>query len=111
MHPRTTDQTGSLLQLPRGAPALLQLWPIFVPLLILLIPPACAAQAVEVVPPDLRGARQPQVAVSLQGRIFVAFGKENQILCATSADGGKTFSAAREVARVPKLTLGMRRGP
>lgn len=59
--------------------------------------------------PD-RGARQPQVAVAASGRIYVAFGRDNEVRCAASADGGRTF-ATTTVGSPGTLALGMRRGP
>jgi hypothetical protein len=70
-----------------------------------------AAQPVEVLPPDLRGAVQPQVAVARNGNIFVTFAKGNLIYCTASTDGGKSFRRPVEIATLPKLALGMRRGP
>lgn len=69
-------------------------------------------QAVRVVPADGpdREARQPQVAVGSQGRIFVAFGVGNTIRCARSGDEGKTFEVGT-VGSPGVLSLGMRRGP
>lgn len=69
------------------------------------------AQPVEVVTPELRGAVQPQVAVAPKGGVFVAFGKGAAVYCATSTDGGQTFRPPVEVASLPKLALGLRRGP
>lgn len=68
-------------------------------------------QPVEVLPPDLRGAVQPQVAVAPGRGIFLTFGKENSVFCAASTNGGKTFLRPVEVGRLPKLALRMRRGP
>src|SRR4051794_1410383 len=72
---------------------------------------ASHAQPVEILPPSLRGATQPQVAVAPNGNIFITFGKESTVYCATSTNGGKTFLGPREVAKLSKLSLGMRRGP
>lgn len=69
------------------------------------------AQPVEILPPGLRGAVQPQVAVAPGGSIFVTFGKGAAIYCVGSTNGGKTFMRPVEVASLPKLALGMRRGP
>jgi len=69
------------------------------------------AGPVEVVPPDLRGAMQPQVAVTANGGAYVAFGKEGDVYCAASPDGGRSFGPAVRVGRLPKLALGKRRGP
>ena len=51
-----------------------------------------AAAPVEILPPDLRGAVQPQVAVAPSGRIHVVFGKDNAIYHTTSPDE-RAFSA------------------
>src|SRR6188768_4073612 len=48
-----------------------------------------AGSPVEVIPESLRGAIQPQAAVSADGAVHVAFGKSSTIYCATSLDGGK----------------------
>ncbi len=56
------------------------------------------------------GVKQPQAAVDAKGRIFVAFGKGNEIRCAVSEDLGKTFREGR-VGSIGALSLGMRRGP
>jgi hypothetical protein len=72
--------------------------------------PALAAP-VEIIPPELRGAAQPQVAVAPGGRIHVVFGKAVSLYHTASADGGRTFSPPVRIADVPKLALGMRRGP
>src|SRR4051794_4989290 len=69
------------------------------------------AQPVEILPPSLRGAIQPQVATAPNGNIFVTFGKNSSIYCTTSTNGGKTFLEPCPVAKLPKLSLGMRRGP
>lgn len=55
--------------------------------------------------------RQPQAAVDANGTIFVTFGAEETIYCSTSSDGGESFSAPVKVADVPRLALGLRRGP
>ena len=65
----------------------------------------------KVLPDDLVGAKQPQVAVDPAGTTFVAFGKENSVFVTRSADGGKTFESPTRVGGFEKLALGMRRGP
>ena len=59
--------------------------------------------------PD-REAKQPQAALDAKGRIFVAFGRGNDVRCAVSTDEGRTFQATT-VGTVGSLSLGMRRGP
>lgn len=70
-----------------------------------------SAQPVEILPSDWRGAIQPQVAVAADGNIFVAFGKDSTVYCTFSTDGAKKFHSPIKVATLPKLALGMRRGP
>ena len=56
-------------------------------------------------------AAQPQLAATADGRVYVAFGRGQEIFVARSDDGGGTFAPANKVATLPKLMLGMRRGP
>ncbi len=79
-------------------------------LLTCIVVSTLTAAPVEVIPPDLRGAVQPQVAVAPSGRIHVVFGKDNAIYHTTSPDG-RTFSAPVKVGELEKLALRMRRGP
>lgn len=57
------------------------------------------------------GAREPQVAVSPSGAVFVAFGARDTVYCARSGDGAQTFERPVTVAAAGHLSLGMRRGP
>jgi hypothetical protein len=57
-----------------------------------------------------RGAKQPQAAVDHKGRIYVAFGRGNEVRCAVSIDDGRSFDV-HTVGQVGALALGMRRGP
>ena len=68
------------------------------------------AAPVEIIPPELRGAVQPQVAVTPSGRIHVVFGKDTAIYHTASADG-RSFSAPVKIGELEKLALRMRRGP
>ena len=68
------------------------------------------AAPVEIIPLELRGAVQPQIAVSPDGRIHVVFGRENAIYHTSSLDG-RTFSPAVKVGALEKLALRVRRGP
>ena len=69
-----------------------------------------AAAPVEIIPPELRGSVQPQVAVAPSGRIHVVFGKDNAVFHTTSLDG-RAFSAPVKIGELDKLALKMRRGP
>ena len=77
---------------------------------LLLLAPLLSAAPVEILPPELRGAVQPQVAVAPSGRIHVVFGKDTAIFHTTSPDG-RTFSAPVKIGTLEKLALKMRRGP
>ncbi len=77
---------------------------------LILVTTSCFAAPVEIIPPELRGAVQPQVAVASSGRIHVVFGKGTAIYHTASADG-RSFSEPVKVAELQKLALGMRRGP
>ena len=79
--------------------------------LLLLHPSLSNGAPVEIVPAELQGALQPQVAVAPTGRIHVTFGKGSAIYHAASLDAGHTFTRPVQVGELPKLALGMRRGP
>jgi hypothetical protein len=68
------------------------------------------AAPVEIIPAELRGGSQPQVAVAPNGRVHVVFGKGTTIYHTASADG-RSFSAPVKIGDLDKLALGMRRGP
>lgn len=67
---------------------------------------------VEVTPRgSVAGAKQPQLAVTADGAIHVAFAAGETIDLVTSTDGGASFSAPQKVGSIPGLMAGMRRGP
>jgi hypothetical protein len=68
------------------------------------------AAPVELVPPGLRGAIQPQVAVASSGDVHVVFGQGKAVYHTTTADGRK-FSEPVKIGELEKLALGKRRGP
>lgn len=73
---------------------------------------AAEAMPVRIVSEDaVASPRQPQVAIDEAGTIFVAFGASDAIYCCTSADRGQTYSDPVKIGSLPKLSLGMRRGP
>ena len=76
----------------------------------IFLAPLVSAAPIEILPPELRGAVQPQVAVPPSGRIHVVFGKDNAVFHTTSADG-RAFSAPVKIGELDKLALKMRRGP
>jgi hypothetical protein len=57
------------------------------------------------------GLRQPQASVSNTGKIVVTFGAGDVVYFCNSADQGQSFTLPAKVGEVPKLALGMRRGP
>ncbi|WP_152052076.1 sialidase family protein [Tautonia marina] len=58
-----------------------------------------------------REARQPQVTIGADGRVYLAFGAGNEVRVASSDDGGRSFSEPVPVGSPGMLALGMRRGP
>ncbi|MEO7411841.1 MAG: sialidase family protein [Opitutaceae bacterium] len=62
-------------------------------------------------PTRIPGAAQPQLAVASDGRVWLAYGKGTEVFVARSDDSGATFGAPSSIATLPKLALGMRRGP
>ena len=69
------------------------------------------ADPVAIVPADFGNALQPQVAIAADGTVHVALGRGTEIFVATSRNGGRSFEAPVKVGELPKLALGMRRGP
>ncbi|MEO5959876.1 MAG: sialidase family protein, partial [Opitutaceae bacterium] len=84
----------------------MKLHPLFAGLVVAVSLLAPLAPAVEI-----PNAAQPQLAVGADGRVWLAFGRGDEVLAARSDDGGATFTAPTVVAKLPKLMLGMRRGP
>ncbi len=79
---------------------------------ILILSLRAFAAPVEIVPPSLTGALQPQVAIGAKGEIHVVFGqKSGAVFHTLSTDGARTFRAPVKVGALPKLALGMHRGP
>ncbi len=70
------------------------------------------AAPVEIAPSSFTGALQPQVAVGAKGEIHVVFGqKDGAIFHTLSTDEARTFRAPVKIGALPKLALGMHRGP
>ena len=76
------------------------------PRLALVLTLAGAAYAAE-----FPNAAQPQLAATADGRVWLAFGRGQEIFVARSTDQGATFSEPVRVAALPSLMLGRRRGP
>lgn len=72
-----------------------------------LSPLAAAGPArVEIFP-----AAQPRLATTVTGRVYLAYGNGTTAYVARSDDAGASFAPAVAIATVPKLMLGLRRGP
>ena len=52
---------------------------------------------------SIPNAKQPQLAVSAGGRIYLTYGHDNAIYCMVKADGGQAFSPPNEIAKVGAL--------
>lgn len=70
----------------------------------------CTA-ALHAAPVEIPHAAQPQLAATADGRVWLAFGRGKEIFVARSDDQGATFAAPVQVAALPSLMLGKRRGP
>ena len=70
-----------------------------------------AAAPVEITPPDLRAAQQPQVSIGERGDINVVFGRDGSIYHSVSTDEAGTFRPPVKIGALPELALGMHRGP
>jgi hypothetical protein len=68
------------------------------------------AAPVDILPAGFEGALQPQVSLDARGAIHVAFGKGTSVYHVQSKDGTH-WSAPTLVGTLPKLALGLRRGP
>lgn len=60
---------------------------------------------------ELPQAAQPRLATTTAGRVYLAYGNGSAVYVARSDDAGTSFAPAVAVASVPKLMLGLRRGP
>ena len=59
----------------------------------------------------LPGAKEPQVAVSDSGNVYVAFGVKDALYLCASHDAGASYEPPVKIDDAPNLMLGMRRGP
>ncbi len=82
---------------------------LFVPLCLISVSSG-NADPIEIIPPSLRGAVQPQVAVAPSGRVHVVFGQDDTIYY-VAGSVGQGFSSPVKIATIEKLALGKRRGP
>jgi hypothetical protein len=83
--------------------------PSFVRLSVLLA--AVAAIAGPAAAAEFPQAAQPQLAATADGRVWLVFGRGQEIWVARSDDGGAHFAGSVRVAALPSLMLGRRRGP
>ncbi|MEQ1828686.1 MAG: sialidase family protein [Pirellula sp.] len=60
---------------------------------------------------DKLAPMEPQAAIDEHGTIHLAYGVGNRVFYCRSTDRGKSFEPGKEIASVPNLSLGMRRGP
>ena len=81
-------------------------------LITALLVPILHAEPLALSGPDYAGALQPQVTIVGKGEIHLVFGrKDGSISHSASSDGGRTFGAPVKIGTLPKLALGMHRGP
>jgi hypothetical protein len=68
------------------------------------------AAPVDLLPAGFEGAMQPQVSLDIRGEAHLVFGKGTSVYYIRS-DDGTHWSAPALVGSLPKLALGLRRGP
>lgn len=66
---------------------------------------------IRVTPDSFTQAREPQIAIDMDERVYIAYGMGNVIYVSSSADKGNSYGAPIKVGEAGKLSLGMRRGP
>lgn len=66
---------------------------------------------VRVTPPEFANAKEPQVAIDADHKVYVVYGQEDSTYLSCSDDKGRTFSKPNLVGTAGKISLGMRRGP
>lgn len=84
-----------------------------IPVLLLAVLPlsgASLSKAQRLTPPEFGEAKQPHPAISKDGGIHVVFGKGDEVYM-VSSDAAGAFSEPVKVGQLPRLALGMRRGP
>jgi hypothetical protein len=72
---------------------------------------AAGERADGVLSDSIEDARQPQLAVSADGKVFLTFGRDNAIYFAVKPDLAHGFGRPIRVAKVGEMALGVRRGP
>jgi hypothetical protein len=70
-----------------------------------------AAASVQVTPSSFLEAKEPQIAIDRDHTIYIAYGMGNSIYVSKSIDEGESYASPIKVGELPKLALGMRRGP
>ncbi len=80
--------------------------------LVSYVASAAAGEPVVVADPSPpKHPQQPQIAIDTAGTIHIAYGANDDVRYARSADGGKSFSKPVSLGSGHVLSLGMRRGP
>lgn len=82
---------------------------------VILISPSASTNAHEAIMvatgEGANSPKQPQLAINSMGQLHVVYGVGDIVYHSVSSDDGKTCSPAKQVFRVPNMSLGMRRGP
>ncbi len=66
---------------------------------------------IQVTPPSFSQAREPQIAIDADDRVYVAYGMGDATYVSISNDKGSSYGEPTKVGEPGKLSLGMRRGP
>lgn len=68
-------------------------------------------QAVGVTPDSFATAKEPQIVIDFDDRVYIAYGMADATFVSISTDRGKSYQPPVKVGEPGKLSLGMRRGP
>lgn len=79
--------------------------------MLLLLSILASGPAVSVTPPSLAAAKEPQVAIAADHTVYVAYGTGEGVYVSRSLKDASGFEPPVKVAELPKIALGMRRGP
>ncbi len=69
------------------------------------------SQSVTVTPTGFDKAKEPQIAIDTDRRVYIAYGMGNALYLSVSENQGKSFSNPVMIGEAGQLSLGMRRGP
>ncbi len=80
-------------------------------LLSVLLAPILSADPVVLTGPEFSGALQPQAVIGGKGEVHLVFGRKDGSVYHSVSNDGRAYQTPVKVGTLPKLALGMHRGP